>query len=61
MSHGPVAAAGELGISYQLLQYWVKNGVPPKHVVRVSGHTGISPEKIRPDIFCVSNHSNSKG
>lgn len=45
------AAAKALGISRQLLDYWVVNGIPPKHVLLAQNVTGIPCSTLRPDIY----------
>ena len=38
-------------VSYQLIQYWVRNGIPPKHVLKVQSVTEIGCHELRPDIY----------
>jgi len=46
---GPSALAMVLGLTRQAVSKWKR--VPAVHVKLVSAHSGIPPEKLRPDIF----------
>lgn len=48
---GPAVVAREMRVLPQSIQYWIKAGIPPKHVVRMSALTGTPCAEIRPDIF----------
>ena len=53
---GTTAAARKVSspkrpISRQVVEAWVKNGIPPKHVLRVSEVTRIDCHQLRPDIY----------
>lgn len=43
--------AGQIGVSRQVLEYWIKNRVPAEYVLKVENLTGISRHKLRPDIY----------
>lgn len=50
--HQNVDLAGELGVTKQAIHVWKKKGyIPMDRVKQVSRATGISPSKLRPDIF----------
>ena len=44
-------ARGKRGVTYQTLQYWLAEGIPPGRVVSVEAVTGIPRGELRPDIF----------
>ena len=46
---GASKLAGMLGITRQAVEQW--EDVPPKHVLRVEGASGISRYRLRPDIY----------
>ena len=46
---GPAALGRALGITGQAVSAWVK--VPVKHLIAVEKLTGISRDKLSPDIF----------
>ena len=49
---GMHALARALGIKYQAIQSWQKNQkIPAERVIEVERVTGISREKLRPDLF----------
>jgi len=58
---GPVEAAkriseyeerrGKTGLTYQAIQEWQRNGVPPVRVPAVAAVSGISRHDLRPDVF----------
>lgn len=42
---------GKTGLTYQAIQEWRRNGVPPVRVPAVSAVSGISRHELRPDVF----------
>lgn len=48
---GITTAAALLNESYQLVQYWLRKGIPPTRCHDVERITGISRYELRPDIF----------
>lgn len=40
-----------LTVTYQMIQYWVRVGIPPKHVLRVSEVSGLPAHQLRADIY----------
>lgn len=47
------ALARDIGVSQQLISYWLKKGgvVPAEYVVKVEAASGVSRHALRPDIF----------
>ena len=45
------SARGNRGVTYQTLQYWLAQGIPPGRVASVEAVTGIPRGELRPDIF----------
>lgn len=47
------ALARDIGVSQQLISYWLKKGgvVPAEYVVKVESASGVSRHALRPDIF----------
>lgn len=48
---GPTALSRLAGVSQQVVQGWLKNGVPPKWVPRLAGALNLTYRDIRPDVF----------
>ena len=49
---GASALADQLGVTYQAIWYWMRDGkVPIARVVEVERITGVPRERLRPDFF----------
>ena len=46
---GAQKVAALVGVSFQAVYQWKK--VPAEHVLKISKALGVSPKKIRPDVF----------
>lgn len=44
-------ARGAEGATYQAIQKWAANGIPPLRVLSVEAVSGISRHALRPDIY----------
>lgn len=45
---GMAPAAAKIGLpTYQHVQYWLKNGVPPRYCVKVNEMTGVPVQELR--------------
>lgn len=53
--HGLSSLAAEIGVSYQLIQGWRKEGrkfaTPAEYCHSVARATGVPVEELRPDVF----------
>lgn len=43
--------ARELGVDKSRVSRWVRDQIPPQHVLRVEKLTGVSRHRLRPDVF----------
>ena len=50
-SQGTSALARTIGVKRQVLEYWLKSGVPASRILQVEEKTGIPRAKIRPDLY----------